>query len=77
MRISFKCPVALKSDPMGAYGGYFRQRSTEGRRSTAVAEGFSPTATASAAEGLKGRRPKFWPKAKIFKKYAKIVRKLG
>ena len=43
------------------------QRSTEGRRSTAVAEGFSPTATATAAEGLEGRRPKFQPKAKNFK----------
>ena len=47
---------------------YTDQRSTEGRRSTAVAEGFSPTATASAAEGLKGRRPKFRPKAKNFQK---------
>ena len=28
------------------------QRSTEGRRSTAVAEGFSPSATATAAEGI-------------------------
>ena len=34
------------------------QWSTEGRRSTAVAEGFSPTATAMAAEGIKGRKPK-------------------
>ena len=44
------------------------QWSTEGRRSTAVAEDFSPTATALAAEGLKGRRPKFRPKAKNFSK---------
>ena len=45
---------------------YSIQWSTEGRRSTAVAEGFSPTATA--AEGLKGRRPKLRPKAKNFSK---------
>ena len=36
------------------------QRSTEGRRSTAEAEGFLPSATATAAEGPRGRRPKFW-----------------
>ena len=53
------------------------QRSTEGRRSTAVAEGFSPTATASAAEVLRGRRLKFRPKAKIFKNHTKNLEKLG
>ena len=36
------------------------QRSTEGRISTAEAEGFLPSATATAAEGPRGRRPKFW-----------------
>ena len=35
------------------------QRSTEGRISTAVAEDFAPSATATATEGSFGRRPKF------------------
>ena len=35
------------------------QRSTEGRISTAVAEDFAPSATATATEGSYGRRPKF------------------
>ena len=53
------------------------QWSTEGRRSTAVAEGFSSTATASAAEGLNGQRPKFRPKAKIFQKLGQKSWKVG
>ena len=36
-----------------------RQRSTEGQISTAVAEDFVPSATATATEGSYGRRPKF------------------
>ena len=35
------------------------QRSTEGRISTAVAEGLAPSATAMATEGSYSRRPKF------------------
>ena len=35
------------------------KRSSEGRRSSAEAEVFSPSAMALAAEGLEGRRPKF------------------
>ena len=36
------------------------QRSTEGRRSSAEGEGFSPSASPSTSEGLHGRRPKFF-----------------
>ena len=51
--------------------------STEGRRSTAVAESFLPLATATAAEGQQGRRPNFRPKAKNLEKWAKRNEKLG
>ena len=40
--------------------GNWYQWSTEGRRSTAEAEGFLPSATATATEGFWGRRPKVW-----------------
>ena len=49
---------------------YPHQRSTEGQRSSAEAEAFSPSATASAIEGLEGRRPKILRSQHLFLKRA-------
>ena len=52
--ISFKVKLAIESMQK-----YLDQGSTEGQTSTAVAEGFAHSATATATEGSYGRRPKF------------------